>query len=671
MEVNINNYFALTIKNSSLYFLVLLLLLFNLGSCQDNEETILYTTEIPENLDATCNWLENENNFHTKNYMTVFYNYYTNKIKAKEFKSAIKALEIVSLNKSSFREFDTKFRTTLLLFEKNYSDKVSKLETTFLNTYLGNEEVDRGNFKKALTFYNKITTLEPEDYKSCKNIGFAYFDVSYCYYNIGDQDLALKNNFKALEYLNKTNCVSCKNYIYSNFSLIYLSTKNYDQALKSTNTALEYCRQTSDSANTFYNLQDKISIYKESKNKNLSALIDSTYTLFKTYNLNEPSLRITILTLYTSNALKENKTEEVKQILDQLKPEVIKLNSINATQEYNIARAEYEIKKNNGIVDLAIIKNVIPTLIKNEDYLKLQSFYKVLKDNAISKNDYEKALLYENDLQKASDSLGSKEIKNKVIEINKKNELKKKEQQIAIQKKTITNKNTTIALLIFLLIVLFLLALIISFKEKQKKLKSERKNVQLYNKQLLQKTEEDRKRIAGDLHDSVSHELLSLKNLMEEKNEANDKKIDKIINEIRNISRNLHPVMFDKIGLQASIEQMVERVQINSNFLVTADINYNNSLSSNNELQVYRIIQEALSNIIKYADAIAAKIIISDNNNKFKIIIKDNGKGFNVKETLSNSDAFGLHNIIERSRVIGGKAKITSSHQGTIITIEI
>ena len=257
------------------------------------------------------------------------------------------------------------------------------------------------------------------------------------------------------------------------------------------------------------------------------------------------------------------------------------------------------------------------------------------------------------------------------MKLIKKNELKKKEQQIAIQKKTITNKNTTIALLIFLLIVLFLLALIISFKEKQKKLKSERKNVQLYNKQLLQKTEEDRKRIAGDLHDSVSHELLSLKNLMEEKNEANDKKIDKIINEIRNISRNLHPVMFDKIGLQASIEQMVERVQINSNFLVTADINYNNSLSSNNELQVYRIIQEALSNIIKYADAIAAKIIISDNNNKFKIIIKDNGKGFNVKETLSNSDAFGLHNIIERSRVIGGKAKITSSHQGTIITIEI
>ena len=51
--------------------------------------------------------------------------------------------------------------------------------------------------------------------------------------------------------------------------------------------------------------------------------------------------------------------------------------------------------------------------------------------------------------------------------------------------------------------------------------------------------------------------------------------------------------------------------------------------------------------------------------------IKDNGKGFNVTETLNSKNAFGLHNIIERARAIGGEAKIVSNKNGTVVTIEI
>ncbi len=208
-------------------------------------------------------------------------------------------------------------------------------------------------------------------------------------------------------------------------------------------------------------------------------------------------------------------------------------------------------------------------------------------------------------------------------------------------------------------------------RQKQKKLKLEKQNAQQYTKQLLEKTEEERKRIASDLHDSVSHELLSLKNSFEEKTDVTNNKIDAIINDIRIISRNLHPIMFDKIGLKASVEQLVERAQSVNDFMVTADVDYNNSLSINDELQVYRIIQEALSNIIKYANAVAAKITVSQKNNTLFVEIKDNGKGFNVTETLNGKNAFGLHNIIERSRAIGGEAKIISDKNGTIISIEI
>ena len=62
---------------------------------------------------------------------------------------------------------------------------------------------------------------------------------------------------------------------------------------------------------------------------------------------------------------------------------------------------------------------------------------------------------------------------------------------------------------------------------------------------------------------------------------------------------------------------------------------------------------------------------MTENQGRIFIEIKDNGKGFNVKEALNSSKSFGLHNIIERSRVIGGEAKIQSSLEGTVININI
>ena len=221
------------------------------------------------------------------------------------------------------------------------------------------------------------------------------------------------------------------------------------------------------------------------------------------------------------------------------------------------------------------------------------------------------------------------------------------------------------------LLLFFLVVVVYINKQKQKKLLAEKQNAQQYTKQLLEKTEEERKRIASDLHDSVSHELLSLKNTFEEKTDVTNSKIDAIINDIRIISRNLHPIMFDKIGLKESIIQLVERTQLTNNFMVTAEIDYSSDLLSSTELQIYRIVQESLSNIIKYAQAIAAKITIQENEKYILIEIKDNGKGFNVTETLNGKRAFGLHNIIERSRAIGGETKILSSEKGTIINIEI
>ena len=70
------------------------------------------------------------------------------------------------------------------------------------------------------------------------------------------------------------------------------------------------------------------------------------------------------------------------------------------------------------------------------------------------------------------------------------------------------------------------------------------------------------------------------------------------------------------------------------NFFISCDINYNNSLSKQTEIQIFRIIQEALNNIIKYAQRHASNFTFNDNNNYFFLVIKDNGIGFNLKEKI-------------------------------------
>lgn len=651
------------------YTVVLLFLL--IVGCHDKTQNTIYKRTVDTKKDATCIWLGNKENFTKSSYMDVFYKYYNKKIYENKIELASKALELVCIKKAYYMSFDDAFYQTIQKFDKMYRNKLPISKTVYINTYYAEINSDKGNFKKAIYYTNKTTKIKVIDFESCLAKANAYYDLSFYNYSIGNQREAIKNNFKALDFFKKINEPSGIGTVYSNFSLIYSATENYDEAIKYLDQAIKYYQKSNDLNNVYIALHNKIGIYESTNDSRFYSLIDSTYTSFLKQDINDIDIKISIVTYYTKKLLDENKLEETKKILDEIKPEVLAQNSTLAKDELDIATAEYEIKKHGALVNTEIIKQAIPGLIEEENYQKLQIYYTILKQDAIKKKNFELALVYQEELKKISLEFGKKISRSKVIELDKKYQNQKKEQELQINKKTISNKNTTIALLITALLGFFFIVLAISLIQKQKKLTQEKLNAQLYTKQLLEKTEEERKRIASDLHDSVSHELLSLKNSFEEKKEITNQKIDAIINDIRIISRNLHPIMFDKVGLKESINQMVERAQSVNDFMVTSEIDYNGSLTSSSELQLYRIIQEALSNIIKYADAIAAKITITENNKNVSIEIKDNGKGFDVNENLNNGKSFGLHNIIERSKAIGAEAKIISDKNGTIINIII
>jgi signal transduction histidine kinase len=108
-----------------------------------------------------------------------------------------------------------------------------------------------------------------------------------------------------------------------------------------------------------------------------------------------------------------------------------------------------------------------------------------------------------------------------------------------------------------------------------------------------------------------------------------------------------------------------------NHLFVTSEIEYRNGLDKNGELQLFRMIQEALNNIVKYAGAEAAKVTIRETDKFIYAEVMDNGKGFDVQAAMNSKNSFGLLSLTERSKALNGKTEISSGTNGTIIKIEI
>lgn len=205
------------------------------------------------------------------------------------------------------------------------------------------------------------------------------------------------------------------------------------------------------------------------------------------------------------------------------------------------------------------------------------------------------------------------------------------------------------------------------------------------NMLILKVQEEERQRIARDLHDTSLQNLTYLIHKIElssfyiESDPARAKLelsavnqcLRETIEEMRNTIFDLRPMTFDDFGLKESVEQLIQAIYIKGNYQISSDID-NVSCETNLVLvSIFRLIKESLDNIVKHADADRISISCKNKGDSYIIHIRDNGHGFDMNQELEGNH-FGLSLMRERVRLLNGTIQIKSEiGKGTEIYSEI
>ena len=147
------------------------------------------------------------------------------------------------------------------------------------------------------------------------------------------------------------------------------------------------------------------------------------------------------------------------------------------------------------------------------------------------------------------------------------------------------------------------------------------------------------------------------------------------LQEVREISYNLHPYQLDRLGLTKAIESITERAANSTDIKFINELEViDNILSPEAEINIYRIIQECVNNIIKHSKATEVKLKIKREFDKLSIDVSDNGEGFDVNKVFSDRSRYGigLMDITERTKLLDGKVYYESQPgKGTIIRLSI
>lgn len=568
---------------------------------------------------------------------------------------------------------------SLLTVLKTAKDDTAKVNTLFTLSEICAEE-DILQYAEAALHLSEKLNFKKGVANALGNIGFAY-------YNQGQIERALEHFIRSLKIQEESGNVNQAAFLLNNIGFILKEQGEIDKALEYYQKAL--------------NVVDK-----DKKKKQYAFFLDNIGEIYLLKGASEKAFENYNLSLKIREEL-QDKTG-IAASLSYFGAAYHKLNETEKALGYfhQALALREELKDKHGITNAA--NNIGALYFEQKKYKEAEKYSKLALETAqeigfpesiesASKilsfiynatGNYKDAFKMHELYKSMSDSILNTATRNGSIkkdmqyQFEKKEEAAKREAEI---KEAVHEEKMKRQKLIYVsisgVIALALLSILLLFNRKRLKEKNEFQ-AQLNQQQkeqanaVMETQESERKRIAEDLHDSLGH-LLSTVKLNLQTQPVQQKQVDgslSLLNqateEIRNITFNLMPRTLEEGGLIPALNELASKVTNAGTVKVFLHVHDMEKfvLEKQSQFNIYRIVQEAVNNILKHAAATEINIQVIGQNDHITIMIEDDGKGFNPE---TNKGGRGLKNIVTRSLWLKGNINIDSTPgKGTTITTE-
>ena len=543
---------------------------------------------------------------------------------------------------------------------------------------LGFEEADT-TMQLLIQLSQKNTMTEEEAY------GFLYRGVIN--YLSGKYDLALNYYLAALRKFEEINSLRGIGRTYNELAVFQHKNQNLAKAYEALDSAYLHCKEVNDLECMGTSLAHRGTfLVRKGKYEEARPIFLKVLEIRKEMK-DSIGLGYVYLDLAEYEAQNGNVTEAVKLI--NRSTEIRK--SINDKQGLAVNTVIIgETYFGAGNYDSALVYfNKTLDLAKPIGYTDLMRFsFDMIEKSFLAKSDYQKAYASLKNSNTLKDSLFSIEKTKSIAEMQTKYETEKKEKQIIVQQAEIDvqqakNKQNIIVIVALILISTLLGLLFILFRNRVKKkqlLLIQERDLKVKQAQIeatLSSEESERKRFAEDLHDGfgqlISALRLNMNNFNQEAEdeqkikafEHSEKILDDMHSEIRAIAFNLMPVTLIQEGILSAVKEFSRRINTSGQLKIkVSSFELNGRFPEVFEVALYRIIQEWVNNVIKYAEATKITIQLDQYETELVLIIEDNGKGFD-KNTLLNSQGNGWRNIQTRANLTKSQIEIDSNPSRT------
>ncbi|MFY0593797.1 tetratricopeptide repeat-containing sensor histidine kinase [Roseivirga sp.] len=354
-----------------------------------------------------------------------------------------------------------------------------------------------------------------------------------------------------------------------------------------------------------------------------------------------------------------------KELYDELELDQLKIGLNTEIAQVYILKQQFAEAK-------VILEDNLEDLKAFNDWGAYNRIYSLLTDVYAAEGNYRKALEYQKQKFDTVVSFLVSQRTESVAQITEDFRTDKQLDEAEEEAVSATQRAQMFGLIIVILAIVLIISYLLFTRAIQKK--------QLENLQAMVIGEEnERKRVAKDLHDGIGVLLtgikLRLSSFQDKVSAQSDFKdsldqIDNACTEVRRISHNMVPASLTKLGLQEAILDLLDNVSASTDILIEETFDYEEgALAEEKEVLLYRIVQELVNNSLKYANPDKLELSISKSNNDYLLKYADNGKGFDKSKVKLG---LGLKSIASRVNILKGKLSFDSDPStGTAFNITI